>query len=130
MRGRARSAGSVCRNADLKTWQLQPAGLSARVMLKSSEASQKSLASHLSLSYSYTIPQRTKENEMTVEQMAMKNLTKKQVKARIQEGYKFMVIGVANDNVVDRRYAKDAEEAEQLAFIVSGQSYIVRLNWL
>lgn len=67
---------------------------------------------------------------MTVEQMAMKNLTKKQVKARIQEGYKFMVIGVANDNVVDRRYAKDAEEAEQLAFIVSGQSYIVRLNWL
>ena len=45
MRARARSARPVCRNADPKTWQFQPAGLSERVMLKSSEASQKVLAS-------------------------------------------------------------------------------------
>lgn len=38
----------------------------SKVMLKSSEEMQKVLASHLSLSYSYTIPQRTKENEMKV----------------------------------------------------------------
>ena len=44
MRGRARSALPVRRNADLKTWQLEPAGLSKQVMLKSSEALQKVLA--------------------------------------------------------------------------------------
>lgn len=65
-------------------------------------------------------------------ELALDNgLTISTIRKYIKQGYTFMVIGVTNDETVDRRYAKHLGELPELEAIISGDSvYTVRLSYV
>ena len=58
-------------------------------------------------------------------------MTRATIRKYIKQGYTFMIMGVSNNQTVDRAYAKTLEEVAELEKAVSGDNaYTVRLTYI